>query len=114
MTMPANAHHTSSHPGEGRMRGFLMTILSVGLLALSAAPAAAQSNVCSGPEPEGGAPCLPIPIEEGALQRFTQPDPCAGWAAQAALPSLAQANAFTPNGYGPYGWARFTQPFGAG
>ena len=42
------------------------------------------------------------------------PDPCTVYAAQAAMPSLSQSYAFTPSGYGPFGYAPLTYPFGVG
>jgi hypothetical protein len=48
---------------------------------------------------------------------FTQddgPDPCALYAAQAALPALLQSYQFSPQGYGPFGYTPLTYPFGVG
>ncbi|HZU04732.1 MAG TPA: hypothetical protein VFB73_02055, partial [Chloroflexota bacterium] len=43
-----------------------------------------------------------------------EPDPCTLYAARMALPSLQQSYAFSPAGYGPFGYAPLTYPFGAG
>ena len=43
-----------------------------------------------------------------------QPDPCVGYAARSAYPSLVQSYQFSPQGYGPWGYAGLTYPFGAG
>jgi hypothetical protein len=43
-----------------------------------------------------------------------QPDPCQGYAAQAAMPALLQSYQYSPQGYGPWGYAPLTYPFGAG
>jgi hypothetical protein len=43
-----------------------------------------------------------------------QPDPCVGYAARAAYPSLQYSYQFSPQGYGPWGFAPLTYPFGAG
>jgi hypothetical protein len=75
------------------MRRFLVALLASTALALPALPASAQT---------GGGELL-----QGLAN-------CLDYAGQSALPSLAQAQAFTPGGYGPYGWAPLTQPFGAG
>ncbi len=98
------------------MRLVLIALLTSGLLGLSAAPARAQSNAdpCAGVSAESTVPCVPIPLDPSLLERFTQPDPCNAYAAQAAMPSLAQAYGFSPDGYGPYGWGPLTQPLGAG
>ena len=40
------------------------------------------------------------------------PDPCTAYAARAAMPSLQQSYMFTPSGYGPFGYAPLTYPFG--
>lgn len=74
------------------MRRILFALLTSTLLVLPAGPAHAQ----------GGGQLL-----EGLSN-------CLEYAGQAALPSLAAAQAFTPNGYGPYGWGPLSQPFGAG
>jgi hypothetical protein len=36
------------------------------------------------------------------------------WAAQVALPYLRESYAYTPGGYGPYGYGPLMQPFGNG
>src|SRR5439155_26537281 len=43
-----------------------------------------------------------------------QPDPCVGYAARSAYPSLQYSYQFSPQGYGPWGYAPLTYPFGAG
>ena len=43
-----------------------------------------------------------------------EPDPCTLYAARMALPSLQQSYAFSPAGYGPFGYAPLMYPFGAG
>jgi len=68
------------------MKRSLIAAAAVGLLALTGGTARAQ----------GG------------------PDACTGWAAQASLPALAQSYAYTPGGYGPYGYGPLMQPFGNG
>jgi hypothetical protein len=103
------------------MRWIVLGLLAVGTVALPAAPAAAQQappNPCDTLTAPGADPCQPIPVTQpglpGLLERFLAPDQCTDWAAQAALPSLQQAYAYQPGGYGPYGWGPLTQPFGAG
>jgi hypothetical protein len=75
------------------MRRFLVALLASSVLALPALPTHAQTG--------GGE----------LLQGLSS---CLEYAGQSALPSLAQAQAFSPSGYGPFGWAPLTQPFGAG
>jgi hypothetical protein len=59
-------------------------------------------------------PTLPAHAQIGSGQLLEGLSNCLEYAGQSALPSLAQAQALTPGGYGPYGWAPLTQPFGAG
>jgi len=42
------------------------------------------------------------------------PDPCAAYAAQAAMPALLQSYQYSPQGYGGQGFAPLTYPFSAG
>jgi hypothetical protein len=42
------------------------------------------------------------------------PDPCAAYAAQAALPALLQSYQYSPQGYGGQGFAPLTYPFSVG
>jgi len=49
-----------------------------------------------------------------AYAQADQPDPCPGYAAQVALPALLQSYQYSPQGYGPWGFAPLTYPFGAG
>jgi len=44
----------------------------------------------------------------------TEPDPCAAYAARAALPALLQSYQFSPQGVGRFGYAPLTYPFGVG
>src|SRR5262249_10944089 len=100
------------------LRWIMLGLLTVGTVILPAGPAAAQAvppDPCDALTAPGGDPCQPIPATQpGLLQSLLAPDPCADWAAQAALPSLNQAYAFQPDGYAQYGWGPLTQPLGAG
>jgi len=99
------------------MRSVLMGLIVVPLMLLPAGRAAAQatSNPCDGLTVPGGDPCQPVPATQpGLLQSLLTPNDCAGWAAESALPSLNQAYAYQPDGYGQAGWGPLTQPFGAG
>src|SRR5262249_50459480 len=49
-----------------------------------------------------------------AYAQGDQPDPCPGYAAQMAMPALLQSYQYSPQGYGPWGFAPLTYPFGAG
>jgi hypothetical protein len=51
---------------------------------------------------------------QAALAQDDGPDPCAAYAAQAALPSLLQSYQYSPQGYGGMGFAPLTYPFGVG
>jgi hypothetical protein len=51
---------------------------------------------------------------QGVYAQGDQPDPCPGYAAQVALPALLQSYQYSPQGYGPFGFAPLTYPFGAG
>ncbi|HEY7064549.1 MAG TPA: hypothetical protein VII06_23950 [Chloroflexota bacterium] len=44
----------------------------------------------------------------------TGPNPCAAYAARAALPALLRSYQFSPQGYGPFGYAPLSYPFGVG
>lgn len=68
------------------MRGSILALLLVGVLAAPAAPAHADDPVAF----------------------------CEGVAAQQAMPLLAQAYQLTPNGYGASGWGPIVGPFNAG
>jgi len=100
------------------LRRIVLGLLMVGTVTLPAGPAAAQAvppDPCDALTAPGGDPCQPVPATQpGLLQSLLTPDPCADWAAQAAMPSLTQAYAFQPDGYAQYGWGPLTQPFGAG
>ena len=50
----------------------------------------------------------------GQVARADDPDPCALYAAQAALPALLQSYQYSPQGYGGMGYAPLTYPFGVG
>ena len=53
-----------------------------------------------------------LPTQRASAQ--DQPDPCPAYAAQVALPALLQSYQYSPQGYGPFGFAPLTYPFGAG
>jgi hypothetical protein len=51
---------------------------------------------------------------QGVRADDSGPDPCAAYAAQAALPALIQSYQYSPQGYGGQGFAPLTYPFGVG
>ena len=98
------------------MRWIVIALLVAGAVGTAVPPAHAQvfDNPCDALTPPRGDPCQPVPTQGGPIQRLLAPDACADWAAQQALPTLGMAYAFSPDGYGPYGYGPLTQPLGPG
>src|SRR5712692_410468 len=98
------------------MRWVLIALLVAGAVGMATPAAHAQApvNPCDALTAPGADPCQAVPPQPGLLQRLLTPDACADWAAQQALPALGAADAFSPDGYAPYGWGPLTQPLGAG
>lgn len=99
------------------MRPFLIALLTGGLLLGTAGPARAQggggTDPCAALTHPDGLPCVPVPIIQEMAEKFSEPDPCQLYGAQAALPALTQAYTVNP-GVSPSPPPPLTQPFGAG
>jgi hypothetical protein len=95
------------------MRRMVLAVVAASLLGVVGSPALAQDQQGQAAQPgQSGAPGAgAAPAVAGLLETLST---CLGYAGQSALPLLGEAQNYTPTGYGPYGWAPLTQPWGAG
>jgi hypothetical protein len=94
------------------MRRIVLAVLAATLISLPGHAALAQEPQ-AGAAPTAAAATGPAG-QAGIAGLLETMSTCLGYAGTQALPALTEARAYTPGGYGPYGWGPLTQPFGAG